>query len=39
MRLTGLLALLLSGMISFSSAAASDIYKYRAADGTILFTD
>lgn len=40
MRLSGLLALLMSGMISFSgTVGASDIYKYRAADGTILFTD
>ncbi|MED5390077.1 MAG: transglycosylase SLT domain-containing protein, partial [Pseudomonadota bacterium] len=40
MRLTGLLTLLVSGMISVSgTSVASDIYKYRAADGTILFTD
>jgi len=35
-----LLALLVSGIVGFTgSVCASDIYKYRAADGTILFTD
>ena len=38
-----MLALCVSGTLCLSSLAgtvyASDIYKYRAADGTILFTD
>ena len=35
-----LLVMLLSGTVVFTgSVSASDIYKYRAADGTILFTD
>ena len=40
MRKNSLLALCVSGIIGLTgTAAASDIYKYRAADGTILFTD
>ena len=35
-----MLALLVSGIVGFTgSVSAGDIYKYRAADGTILFTD
>lgn len=40
MKRLALLALVVSSSVSFSGAVnAGDIYKYRAADGTILFTD
>ena len=40
MKKYALLALLVSGTLGFTGpVSASDIYKYRAADGTILFTD